>query len=135
MKKLQKYKVLASAEVSGKTNGTCFQGDFRAHYTDLIKLFGKPTFEDTSDGKVQAEWVLQFKDGRMATIYDWKQYDTEIIHVRDWHIGGHNKIIVPRVKQITDELEEPPLTNYKGLIDDLVRGLTENNAPRAAQNY
>lgn len=59
---------------------------------ELKAVLGEPTYhtEDTTE-KVQWDWNLITEDGRVFTIYDWKEYrhisDTEII---EWHIGARD---------------------------------------------
>ena len=83
-------------------NGTCLQGYVDQNYNVLVQLFGKPMY--WGGPKVQWEWQILFKDGEVATIYDWKNYH---IHkpeeVTNWHIGGNNPVVVTRVKNIISE--------------------------------
>lgn len=76
-------------------NGTCLQGYMPARYNDLVAVFGEPT--DSGD-KTTAEWCLQFEDGTVATIYDWKEYSTPM-GLYNWHVGGESKLAVTRVAQ------------------------------------
>lgn len=77
-------------------DGTCLKGYVRTTYARLISLLGEPQrFGD----KITAEWVLKFSDGKIATIYDWKEESTPT-GVYDWHIGGHSSAIVERVGHI-----------------------------------
>jgi DNA-binding ferritin-like protein len=39
---------------------------------------------------------LEFEDGTVATIYDWKEYQTPM-GLYHWHIGGRNNLAVHRV--------------------------------------
>lgn len=77
-------------------DGACLQGYLPAGYHDLVRVFGEPTYNETSgDGKVDIEWNLEFADGTVATIYNWKDFDggqsaREAISY-EWHIGGHDK--------------------------------------------
>jgi len=41
---------------------------------------------------------LAFEDGTVATIYDWKEYETPM-GLYHWHIGGMSKLAVARVQQ------------------------------------
>ena len=75
------------------TGNTCLQGHIKADYKDLIAAFGKPM--DGDGIKVDAEWNIQFDDGTIATIYNWKNglaymsdlgLDTD--KITDWNIGG-----------------------------------------------
>ena len=77
-----------------KTNGenvggTAFATCFHATKKDIVRAFGKPTYEECNEGeKVQNEWDFDV-DGEPITIYDWKEYrefdDDEDI---EWHIGA-----------------------------------------------
>jgi hypothetical protein len=74
-------------------NGTCLVGHITAHYSELVDVFGNPT---EGDGyKVDAEWKIEFEDGTVGTIYNWKngpnycgehgklpEFNT------DWNVGG-----------------------------------------------
>jgi hypothetical protein len=99
------YKTHNQADI--EYNYTCLQGYIDAGYSELINLFGKPTGGDKY--KVDAEWVLQFEDGMVATIYNYKSgknYNGDsglaTEQIRDWHIGGHDKKVVDRVQIILD---------------------------------
>jgi hypothetical protein len=80
-------------EVSGRTSGSSFAGYLKQgiKFADLCQAFGESTYKpkDSGDGKVQYEWVFEFK-GNVFTIYDWKTYNEEItINEYDrWHVGG-----------------------------------------------
>jgi hypothetical protein len=70
--------------------GTSLQGKMSAYYHQLVEVFGEP---DGGGDKTTVEWCLEFEDGTIATIYDWKEYDTPTGRY-DWHIGGKNKSAV-----------------------------------------
>ena len=76
-------------------NMTSLQGYMPARYEQLVAVFGEPT--DSGD-KTTAEWALAFEDGTVATIYDWKEYETPM-GLYSWHIGGMSKKAVDRVTQ------------------------------------
>jgi hypothetical protein len=62
---------------------------------DHIKsVFGDPMYGPTNDpyDKVSCEWVITFKDGTTATIYDYKTGKTPMNEYR-WHIGGSGKAV------------------------------------------
>lgn len=80
------------------SNGTSLQGYVTATYDELVAVFGK---DGGSGDKVTAEWVLQFDDGTVATIYDWKQYETPT-GLYDWHVGGNKRTVVALVQQALD---------------------------------
>jgi len=59
-------------------------------FEDVVRVFGKPQFGASPDGKTKAEWVGRI-GGLVFTIYDYKsQLDPE--HNTDWHIGGKLKL-------------------------------------------
>ena len=74
-------------------NMTSLQGYITADYDTLEKLFGTPT---EGDGyKIDAEWSIEFKDGTVATIYNWKDGKNycgaegiPVNDIKNWHIGG-----------------------------------------------
>ena len=82
-------------DISINSNGTCLQGYINAHYYDLLETFGEPT---ESDGyKVDAEWRIEFEDGTVATIYNWKNGPnycgadgTPVEYITEWNVGGKN---------------------------------------------
>lgn len=74
-------------------------------YYELKRIFGEPT---NGDGyKVDAEWEIEFPDGKVATIYNYKtgtNYNnssgTPTARIRDWHIGGKEKVVALRIYNI-----------------------------------
>lgn len=83
-----------------QTNGTYLQGTVNTHYCTLVEVFGEPTFGTPTygnDDKVTVEWVLEFQDGTVATIYDWKCRQTPGQY--SWHVGGFNSDAVRRVEE------------------------------------
>jgi len=88
-------------------NMTSFQGEIYARYCQLKKVFGAPT---NGDGyKVDAEWDLEFEDGTVATIYNYKDgpnylggNGTPKSKITNWHIGGHSKKVCDKVRAALD---------------------------------
>lgn len=76
-------------------NMTSLQGYMPARYDQLVAVFGEP---EGSGDKTTAEWCLAFEDGTVATIYDWKEYETPM-GLYSWHIGGMSNLAVARVQQ------------------------------------
>lgn len=78
-------------------SGTHLQGEMIISYDSLVHLFGQPL--DGDGYKTQAEWVIQFEDGTVATIYDWKlgacylgeDEGIPAMEVDSWHIGGRSQ--------------------------------------------
>jgi hypothetical protein len=87
---------------------TCLQGYVKVSYADLVKKFGEPI--DGDGYKVDAEWVIKFKNGEVATIYnykDGKNYNGESgmskENITEWHVGGHKKLVVGLVEEVLKE--------------------------------
>ena len=85
-----------------KTENTGLVGYVAVSYDHLVKAFGKPTSQRPSgDDKVRICWDIEFVDGTVATIYDWKNYGKTIKWVKEnfleWHIGGNNKNAADKV--------------------------------------
>lgn len=69
-------------------NGTSLQGEIVTTYAELCQIFGQPNYGPDADmDKTTCEWALQFEDGTVATIYDWKTRYTPRGDY-SWHIGG-----------------------------------------------
>ena len=86
-------------------NGTCLQGSIKADYHNLEKLFGEPTIGDGY--KTDAEWEIEFEDGIVATIYNWKNgknYNGEngipITEITNWNVGGREQKAVDNLISI-----------------------------------
>lgn len=88
------FKILNPSEFH-LTNGTHLQGYLTTTYEKLLEILGTP--QEGSD-KTNVEWAIQFEDGKVATIYDWKLSSVPS-GLYDWHVGGHSL-------QILDHLEE-----------------------------
>ncbi len=75
-------------------NGTCYMGSISASYSALVEKFGAPNA--VCDGyKTDAEWHIEFEDGSVATIYNWKdgfnycgEEGSPVEDIKHWHIGG-----------------------------------------------
>ena len=53
------------------TNGTSYQGAIRESFEKLLEVFGAPLGASV-DNKVDVEWEIEFGNGIVATIYNWK---------------------------------------------------------------
>ena len=73
---------------SNAASGTSLQGYIPTTYSRLVEKFGEPR-RTCGDGKVTAEWILEFEDQIVATIYDWKTNETPEGLYR-WHVGGRS---------------------------------------------
>lgn len=77
-------------------NFTYLIGRLVASYDELVTIFGEPMPGDGS--KVDAEWRIQFSDGTVVTIYNWKNgraymgpagLPTNLIGV--WNVGAKSQ--------------------------------------------
>ena len=71
------------------------RGNVTATYEQLIELFGKP-MDKTAGYKIDAEWVLEYENGAIVTVYNWKNgknyLGPEGLEVEDidrWSVGGN----------------------------------------------
>ncbi len=76
-------------------NRTFYQGYIDINYFVLIETFGSPVAIE-EPYKVDWEWYIEFEDGTVATIYNWKNgpgYGGSATHggeVKRWHVGGRS---------------------------------------------
>jgi hypothetical protein len=95
-------------------NGSHLQGYIDAGYAELVALFGKP---HGSDGhKVDAEWNVEFSDGTVATIYNYKNGRN--------YIGGFTKQAVDKVQIAIDlhreQAEPKPETEAEAAFETAI---------------
>lgn len=83
---------------------TSLQGQINADYYDLVDLFGMPM--DGDGYKVDAEWWVQFANGTVATIYNWKNGRNylgndglDVRAIEQWNIGGKSGRAVELVQK------------------------------------
>ena len=83
-------------------SGTYLQDYIDVSYKELVKVFGKSIKDDGY--KTDAQWTGTI-DGEIFTIYNYKdgknyleREGTPKTKITEWHIGGHTKEIVYRVK-------------------------------------
>jgi len=83
------------------TNGTSLVGYLKCSYQQLTDAFGEPKEIGYDDYKCDAEWTLEFANGEVANIYNWKNgknylgEEGEVTEdMTDWHIGGNSSEVV-----------------------------------------
>lgn len=85
------------AKLSTKSaNGTSFHDTvITCSYNQLVEAIGEPQgIENTGEDKVNFDWTCELNDGRVFTIYDWKEYrPLKMDEIIEWHIGGGSGII------------------------------------------
>lgn len=83
-------------------NGTHLQGYVNTTYAQLVALFGQGM---GAGDKTTQEWILEFDNGAVATIYDWKECCTpEGMYA--WHVGGTQRTVVALVQDALDGVIE-----------------------------
>jgi hypothetical protein len=88
-------KALTAEESFNLIVGTSLCGYIKATRAEIEKVFGAPTYgeEHSGDGKVTTEWVIDFGNEVIATIYDWKRYEDGAPEMDErivWNIGGRD---------------------------------------------
>lgn len=83
--------------------GTSYKGELITTYGKLVELFGEPR-KASGDGKVDAEWQIEFEDGVVASIYNWKngvKYgNPNIESITEWNIGGNKSVVVQLINEL-----------------------------------
>jgi hypothetical protein len=83
-------------------DGTSLVGEMECSFYDIYDTFGRPHGGD--EYKIDAGWDIEFVDGLVATIYNYKNglnYSsdgTQLTDITEWHIGGKDKVVVDRIK-------------------------------------
>ena len=99
-----KYETHNDREID--VNFSSLQGCVEVDYKTLKKLFGPPGLGDAY--KVSAKWDIQFEDGVVATIYDYKTGKTYCGRKEgisktkntDWHVGGFDRRAFDRIQAL-----------------------------------
>ena len=93
-------KIIKINDETINVNGTSYIGKIVADYSLLLEKFGEPS-DSYDDYKSDAEWYIEFEDGTVATIYNWKDgknYCGEdgllVEEIKEWHIGGNTHYAV-----------------------------------------
>lgn len=87
-------------------SGTCLEGEITADYSVLLSKLGPPG-ESFDNYKTDAEWIIEFEDGSVATIYNWKdgknylgEGGLDLCDIKEWHVGGRSKEVVAWVNDL-----------------------------------
>ena len=102
-------------EIVKSTNwvGTHLHGHIRRSYWALRDIFGEPHMrwsgKEGEENKIDVEWCFAFPDGRVFTVYNWKNgraylgdegaYPDQIKH---WNIGAHEQSTYDDVVTLLD---------------------------------
>ena len=96
MKMLKDYSVVTDASL---IDGTFLQGYVITSYQNLVDLFGEPVLQ-FDPAKTRANWVVQFEDGVVATVYDYKVLDKPLKQVTEWNVGGKSHVGHDRMMEL-----------------------------------
>lgn len=95
-----------AAEIGRYVGGTGLEGYIDISYAELVAVLGEP-IEVFDTNKSDAEWVVQFGSGQVATIYNYKDgrnymgkdgKDKE--DIRNWHIGGKTQAVLQKMSEL-----------------------------------
>ncbi len=85
--------------------GTHLQGYVETTHARLHEVFGESA-DNFDDYKCDAEWCVEFKDGTIATVYNYKNGENylgaegaPVEDITDWNIGGFTKDAVSRIHE------------------------------------
>lgn len=106
-----------------RSDGTHYQGSVDASYGLLCIMFGQPFSGDAY--KVDAEWVIEFEDGTIATIYNYKNginylgvAGTPTTQISSWHIGGYGVRAAELIQQLVEERNRVAAIQGHVLLDE-----------------
>lgn len=99
-------------DIKINASGTSLRGYLAVSYADLIKKLGKPS-EFYDDYKSDAEWLVSWYDGEMATIYNYKNGKNycgpsglDIKNITLWNVGGlTNSVGLSRLEQMFNSVQ------------------------------
>tara|TARA_R100001163_G_scaffold64723_1_gene59661 strand:- start:367 stop:678 length:312 start_codon:yes stop_codon:yes gene_type:complete len=90
-------------ETTVLSGGTCLQGYITIDFDKLVAVFGEPCEGDQY--KVDWEWEIEFDDGTVATVYNWKngpsycgEQGLNQYQIKEWHVGGRSRTAVNLVE-------------------------------------
>ena len=69
----------------------------------MVEVFGEPG-KGSADGKTDVNWKIEFDNGEVANIYNWKngiRYgNTNIESINEWNIGGYKSSVVKLIEEL-----------------------------------
>ena len=86
-------------------NGTSLKGDIKLDYYDILDRLGKP--KECDSYKIDAEWDIEFYDGTVATLYNWKngknycgEKGLALYQIDKWNVGGFKREALDKVNEL-----------------------------------
>tara|TARA_Y100000296_G_C4987546_1_gene163736 strand:- start:66 stop:461 length:396 start_codon:yes stop_codon:yes gene_type:complete len=111
-------------------DGTHLQGYVDTTYDALVAAFGKPTTSD--EYKVDWEWLVEFDDGTIATVYNWKDGPNycgseglKASQITDWQIGGKEQRSVDLIGQVLSAPTETEESRHTEWLKQYKLGATD----------
>jgi hypothetical protein len=112
-------------DINISSDSTHYQGKVDVSYGLLCILFGQPFSGDAY--KVDAEWVIEFEDGTIATIYNYKNGinylgvdGTPTTQISSWHIGGFVVRAAELIHQLVEDRNRVAAIQGHVLLDEEV---------------
>ena len=81
----------------------------------MIDMFGRPGRDNHDDYKCDAQWDIEFDDGLVATIYNWKNglnyndkidksgdHGLQLTDMTHWNVGGTDRKVVDRLMSMLE---------------------------------
>lgn len=104
---------LSNITKSSNTGGTHLHGHLNRTYDQLVNVFGEPHFRYIpragAEDKIDVEWAFEFPDGRVFTVYNWKNGKAylghegeDVEHITDWNVGAHGMSAYHSLKELLD---------------------------------
>lgn len=87
--------------------GTSLKGQVYTTYDKLVSALGKPK-GGSADGKTTCEWIVEFEDGSVVTIHDWKTSNTPK-DLHNWHVGARSHAALDYLEEVL----ETPITKSR----------------------
>ena len=107
---IEKMEFTTHNDGTPETGGTSLMGYIEVDYKLLVEKFEQPNNWDTY--KSDAEWDIEFTDGTVATIYNYKtgrnylrEDGLNVEDITTWHIGGKSDRALKLVKLIIESKE------------------------------
>jgi len=82
--------------------GTSLIGYLTCSYDQVVSKYGLPI--EVNDYKVDAEWIIEWEDGIIGTIYNYKNGKNylgddgdPVSKITHWNIGGKKNIVESRI--------------------------------------
>jgi hypothetical protein len=120
----------------GEITGTSLKGYVETTYAELYRVFGDPYYgpNDEDADKITCEWIITFGDGKVATIYDWKNEATPD-DLYDWHIGGSDRKVVDYIGALLGNQGKAKLSLWESIDEDSAMETRIYNAKRVNVYY